>query len=282
MRQTTFLMIVALGQMIVVLTAGLDMSIGAVVSFSGIVAALVLKAMVVLMPDSFAFAITIGILAGLCAGMAIGAINGAGVALLGVSPFMMTLGTTTSLVGVSLLLTNGAPLNGIPDGFMQLFGFGRWFGLAPPVVVTAILLMLVYLLLNRTTIGRYFYAVGSNLRAAQLSGINTRLQLVLAYVASGFLAAIVGLLFIARTGTADAVGGQSLTLQSIAACVIGGVSLFGGIGKVRDVILGAFFMTILTNGMNLIRVESYVQSIVLGFVLILSLVADQFRIKLLK
>jgi ribose transport system permease protein len=120
------------------------------------------------------------------------------------------------------------------------------------------------------------------MRAAQLSGINTRRQLLLAYVISGFFAAVAGILVIARTGSAEALNGQSYTLQAIAACVIGGVSLFGGIGKVRDVILGAFFITILTNGMNLIRVESYVQSIVLGIVLILSLVADQFRMKLLK
>ena len=281
-RQTTFLIIVALGQMVVVLTAGLDMSVGAVVGFSGIVATLVLHAVLGAAPDAMLVAGVAAVIAGLMAGAFIGAINGLGVSVLGVSPFMMTLGTTTSLVGVSLLLTNGMPLTGVPEDFMRVLGFGRILGLAPPVFITIILLVGVYLLLNRTTVGRYFYAIGSNMRAAQLSGINAGRQLLLAYVISGLFAAVAGILFIARTGSAEALNGQSYTLQAIAACVIGGVSLFGGIGKVRDVILGAFFITILTNGMNLIRVESYVQSIVLGVVLILSLVADQFRMKLLK
>ncbi len=281
-RQTTFLLIVALGQMIVILTKGLDMSMGAVVGFSGVVGALAMKAVLGVAPDALLLGGIVAVLAGISAGALAGAFNGIGVSYLNVPPFMMTLGTWTSLVGVSLLLTKGMPLTGVPDEFMRALGYGRIFGLAPPVLVTIILVVLVYALLNRTTIGRYFYAIGSNLRAAKLSGINASGQMFFAYVLSGTFAGVAGVLFIARTGSAEALNGSAYTLQAIAACVIGGVSLFGGIGKVRDVLLGAFFITILTNGMNLIRVESYIQSIVLGLVLILSLVADQFRMKLLK
>lgn len=280
-RQSTFLIILAMGQMIVILTAGLDLSAGSTVGFSGVVSALVLLAVLRAAPDAIVLASTCAVLAGLAAGLLVGAVNGFGVAVLGVSPFMMTLGTSTSLVGIALSLTQGLPVTGVPDDFMRVFGYGRFLGLAPPMIATIVLFVVVWILLNRTTIGRYFYAVGSNMRSAQLSGIATKRQLFIAYLIGSLLAAIVGILFVARSGSAEALNGQPFTLQAVAACVIGGISLFGGVGKVRDVVLGAIFITLLTNGMNLIRVESYVQQIVLGVVLILSLVADQIRIKLL-
>lgn len=280
-RQSTFLIIIAMGQAVVLLTAGLDLSVGAVVGFAGVVTALVLKALVVAYPDAVGLAITLSIMSGLLAGLAVGLVNGLGVAYLNVPPFMMTLGTMTSLVGIALSTTTGLPVTQIPDDLMRIFGYGRILGLAPAVLVTIVLFVLMWLLLNRTTIGRYFYAVGSNIRAAQLSGINTRHQLILAYLLSSLLAAVTGILFLARTGSAEALNGQPYALQSVAACVIAGVSLFGGSGKVRDVLLGALFITILTNGMNLIRVESYVQQIILGAILILALVADQIRTRMI-
>ncbi|WP_223552488.1 ABC transporter permease [Pseudomonas sp. BF-R-01] len=279
MRVSTFLIIVAMGQMLVILTAGLDLSVGSIIGFVGVVTASLMLHLLDSYPDSIGMAMGLSVAGGLLAGVLVGAVNGIGVSLLKVSPFMMTLGTMTSLVGISLSLTSGLPVTGIPDEFMQLFGYGRVLGMTPPVLITLVLFVVIWLLLNRTTSGRYFYAVGANLRAAQLSGISTRWQLFLAYSLAGLLAAVVGVLFLARTGSAEALNGQPFGLQAIAACVIGGVSLFGGIGKVRDVLLGALFITILTNGMDLIRVESYVQQIVLGAVLILSLVADQLRLR---
>ena len=280
-RQSTFLIIIAMGQAVVLLTAGLDLSVGAVVGFAGVVTGLLIKALVGVYPDAIGLAIVLSIVGGLLAGMAVGLVNGLGVAYLNVPPFMMTLGTMTSLVGIALSMTSGLPVTQIPDDLMRIFGYGRILGLAPAVLVTIVLFVLMWVLLNRTTIGRYFYAVGSNIRAAQLSGINTRRQLILAYLLSSLLAAVTGILFLARTGSAEALNGQPYGLQSVAACVIAGVSLFGGNGKVRDVLLGAIFITILTNGMNLIRVESYVQQIILGAILILALVADQLRTKMI-
>jgi len=278
-RQSTFLIIVAMGQMIVIVTAGLDLSAGSIIGFSGVVAALALNQVLGTSPEAIWLSIAAAVGAGLCAGLLVGAINGFGVSVLGVPPFMMTLGTMTSLIGVTLSLTNGLPVTGVPDEFMRLLGYGRVLGMTPPILITIGLFVLVFVLLNRTTTGRYFYAVGSNARAAQLSGISTRKHVFLAYLFAGLLAAVAGVLFVARTGSAEAMNGQPYTLQAIAACVIGGVSLFGGMGRVRDVLLGALFITILTNGMNLVRVESYVQQIVLGAVLIVSLVADQLRLK---
>lgn len=279
-RHSTFLIIIAMGQMIVIITAGLDLSVGAVVGFAGVVTGLTLQYTLGLSPDDFFIAASLAVAAGIAASAVVGAVNGFGVSILGVPPFMMTLGTATSLVGVSLSFTSGLPITNIPDDFMRALGYGRVFGIAPAIFITGILFIAVWLLLNRTTIGRYFYSVGSNIRASQLSGIRTKLQLFLAYIFSSALAGITGILFVARTGSGEALNGQAYTLQAVAACVIGGVSLFGGSGKVRDVLLGAVFITILTNGMNLTRVESYVQQIVLGAVLILALVADQIRTRL--
>ncbi|OYU37837.1 MAG: ABC transporter permease [Pseudorhodobacter sp. PARRP1] len=280
-RQSTFLIMIAMGQMIVLLTAGLDLSVGAVVGFAGVVSALVLKAMVAAFPDAMVLAAIVAMGSGVLAGMVVGLINGIGVALLNVPPFMMTLGTMTSLVGVSLSMTKGLPVTQIPDAFQDMLGYGRMFGMAPAMVFTIVLFIAMWLLLNRTTVGRYFYAVGSNIRAAQLSGINTKRQLMLAYLICSAICGMVGVLFLARTGSAEALNGSNYGLQAVAACVIAGVSLFGGAGKVRDVVLGAVFIVILTNGMNLIRVESYVQQIVLGAILILALVADQLRTRLI-
>ncbi len=280
-RHSTFLIIIAMGQMVVLLTAGLDLSVGAIVGFAGVVTGLVLQSILGANPEAFAMAVPVAVLCGVLAGMLVGSVNGFGVAILGVPPFMMTLGTMTSLVGISLSFTSGLPITGIPDRYMELLGYGRILGILPAIWITGILFVLVWLLLNQTTVGRYFYSVGSNIRASQLSGINTVKQLMLAYIFSGAMAGLTGVLFVARTGSAEALNGSNYSLQSVAACVIGGVSLFGGSGKVRDVLLGAIFITLLTNGMNLTRVESYVQQIVLGLVLILALVADQIRTKML-
>ncbi|RVD33918.1 ABC transporter permease, partial [Mesorhizobium sp. M4A.F.Ca.ET.020.02.1.1] len=207
-RQSTFLIIIAMGQAVVLLTAGLDLSVGSVVGFAGVVTALILKSVLGSSPDALLMAMTLAISGGLLASVVIGLINGLGVAMLNVPPFMMTLGTTTSLVGVSLSMTSGLPVTQIPDDFQRILGYGRILGLAPAVLFTGLIFVAMWVLLNRTTIGRYFYSVGSNIRASQLSGINTRRQLILAYVICSVLAAITGILFLARTGSAEALNGQ--------------------------------------------------------------------------
>ena len=143
------------------------------------------------------------------------------------------------------------------------------------------LIVLLYLLVNWTRLGRYFYAVGGNIKAARLSGINTRLTLFTAYVLCGGMASISGLLLTARLETGEANIGASMPLESIAACVIAGVSLRGGVGRVENVVLGALFIGLIQNGMNLARIESYLQTVVIGVLLILAVVADQLRLRYL-
>jgi ribose/xylose/arabinose/galactoside ABC-type transport system permease subunit len=278
-RQSTYLIMVSMGQMFALLTGGFDLSVGTILAVTSVVGALAMSAAYAALPDAVALAIALGLLAGFAAGVAIGVMNGIGVALFNVSPFMMTLGMASIGFGIALYLTGGVPVYGMPQEFGDTFGFGSWLGVPAPVWVTAALIVLLYLLVNWTRLGRYFYAVGGNIKAARLSGISTRLTLFTAYVLCGGLAAISGLLLTARLETGEANIGASMPLESIAACVIAGVSLRGGVGRIENVVLGALFIGLIQNGMNLARIESYLQTVVIGALLILAVIADQFRLR---
>src|SRR5215472_10829932 len=276
-RQTTYLAIVAMGQMLALLTGGFDLSVGKIVAITSVITALTMAPLKAAHPDAIALTLTLGILAGIGAGTLVGIVNGIGVAIFNVSPFMMTLGTATISFGVALTLTSGVPVYGMPDEFGTIFSFARIFDIPSPVYVTAGLFLLMYILLNWTRMGRYLYAVGGNLKASRLSGISTRFYLFIAYVLCGGLAAVAGTLVTARLETGEANIGASMPLDSIAACVIGGVSLRGGTGRLGNVVLGAIFIGLIQNGMNLARIESYLQIVVIGVLLIFAVVADQIR-----
>jgi ribose transport system permease protein len=275
-QQTTYLAIVAMGQMLALLTGGFDLSVGKIVAVTSVIAAMTMAA---LAGGHAATAVTLalGIIAGLAAGTMVGVVNGVGVAVFNVSPFMMTLGTATIGFGIALTLTSGVPVYGIPDAFGDIFSFGRIFDIPSPVYVTAGLFVVMYILLSWTPMGRYFYAVGGNLKASRLSGISTRYYLFMAYVLCGLLASIAGILLTARLETGEANIGSSLPLDSIAACVIGGVSLRGGTGRLGNVVLGAIFIGLIQNGMDLAQIQSYLQEVVIGILLILAVIADQLR-----
>ncbi|MCP4330879.1 MAG: ABC transporter permease [Alphaproteobacteria bacterium] len=277
LRQATYLTIVAMGQMLALLTGGFDLSVGTILAITSVVSATVMSAVFVASPDSVVLAVFLGILAGFATGTAIGVVNGIGVSVFNVSPFMMTLGMASVGFGIALYMTGGVPVYGMPDAFGTMFGFGQFLGLPVPIYVTAALIVAMGGLLYWTRLGRYFYAVGGNIKASALSGINTRQTLFLAYTMCGGLAAISGLLLTARLETGEANIGASMPLESIAACVIGGVSLRGGIGRVENVVLGAVFIGLIQNGMNLARIESYLQTVVIGVLLIVAVVADQLR-----
>jgi len=279
LRQSTYLTMVALGQMLALLTGGFDLSVGTMLALTSVVSATVMAGVYAAAPDMVLLAIIAGILAGLAAGLAIGVVNGIGVSLLNVSPFMMTLGMASVGFGAALYMTGGVPVYGMPDAFGTIFGFGKYLGVPTPVYVTVALIVAMYVLLNWTRLGRYFYAVGGNIKASALSGINTKLVLFMAYILCAAIASISGLLLTARLETGEANIGASMPLESIAACVIGGVSLRGGTGRVGNVVLGAIFIGLVQNGMNLARIESYLQTVVIGMLLILAVVADQVRLR---
>ena len=278
-RQSVYLTIVSLGQMLALLTGGFDLSVGTILALTSVVGAMAMAATYGAAPDAVMLAIAVGSLAGIAAGTAIGVCNGFGVSVFGVSPFIMTLGMSSVGFGIALYLTSGMPVYGMPVEFGNIFGFGTLLGIPVPIWVAAVLVVVTYIVVNWTPLGRHFYAVGGNPKAAQLSGINTRKTLFITYVLVGLLASIGGMLLTARLDTGEANIGASMPLESIAACVIAGVSLRGGLGRVENVVLGALFIGLVQNGMNLARIESYLQTVVLGLLLILAVIADRVRLR---
>ncbi len=278
-RQSVYLTIVSLGQMLALLTGGFDLSVGTIVALTSVVGATAIVMMHAAMPDAVWLAIFLGSLVGIAAGTVIGAINGIGVAVFNVSPFMITLGMASVGFGVALYLTGGVPVYGMPPEFSDVFGFGGIGGIPVPVIVAAIIAAVLAVFIYWTPAGRHFYAVGGNIKAAALSGIGVRKTLFMTYTLCGLLSAIAGMLLTARLETGEANIGASMPLGSIAACVIAGVSLRGGVGRLENVILGALFIGLVQNGMNLARIESYLQTVVLGALLILAVVADQLRLR---
>lgn len=280
LRTASFLAIVAAGQMLVLVVGGFDLSVGAVVALASAVTAKIMAALFIAMPDAPGLAILCGVVAGIGCGLAIGLANGLIVAFLRISPFMVTLGTLSIASGVALLLTNGIPIYGMPDPFVKDFGRALWLGLPTTLYVALALVLAVWALQNFTILGRHLHAIGGNLHAAQVSGVATRTSLVIAYTLCGMLAATTGVLLTARVGSGQAtLGGNIMMLQSIAAAVIAGVSLRGGIGRVELVALGALFLSIITNAMNLIRVDSKIQTIILGIIIVLAVAMDELTRK---
>lgn len=281
-RQATFLVLVAMGQMVALLTAGLDLSVGSIFAITSVVTAMVMVEYLGAYPDAAWMAIFVGSMAGLAAGTLIGVGNGIGIALFHVPPFIMTLAMSSIMFGVALKLTSGVPIYGMPEQFSQVFGYGLVGGIAVPTFFAIGFAILMYVLLSWTRMGRYIYALGGNPKAALLSGINTRLYLFLAYVVCGGITAVAAVLMTARLESGEANLGQAFPLQSIAACVIGGVSLFGGVGGVLNVVLGAIFIILVQNGMYLMRIESYTQLIVIGVLLVMAVIADYYRQKIIR
>jgi ribose transport system permease protein len=280
-RQSVYLVLVSLGQMIVLLTGGFDLAVGTTIALTSVISAMIMISVMAAIPDSIGLIIAAGCLGAIAVALFIGLINGTGVAVFGVSPFIMTLGVQSVGAGVALFLTGGVPVTGFPHAFGDTFGFARIFGVPVTVAIAIIAIAVVAIFLYGTRFGRHLYAVGGNVKAAKLSGINTTMTLLIAYAASALLASIDGLLLTARVESGEANLGGTIALQSIAACVIGGVSLRGGIGRVEGVVLGAFFIVLIQNGMDLMQIGSYMQMVLLGVLLILAVIVDQIRYRLL-
>lgn len=277
LRQSVYLILVSLGQMLALVTGGFDLSVGTVMALTSVVSAMVMQMLGTSMPDATWTIVIVGCVCGLLAGLTVGLVNGIGVAIIGVSPFIVTLGVQSIGFGLALYLTGGVPVSGLPGAFSDLFGFGTLLGVPIPILVTAVCVAGIGILMSRLPTGTHLLAVGGNAKAAALSGINTRRVLLMAYLLCAGLAAVAGLLLTARVETGEANLGGTVALESIAACVIAGVSLRGGIGRVPNVVMGAIFIGLVQNGMNLASVGSYLQMVVLGSLLIVAVVADQIR-----
>lgn len=277
LSQTSYLAIFATAQMVVILTRGFDLSLGMCVSSVSVLTALIMTGMVKTDPAMLNIAVGLAILAGLGFGAVVGAVNGFAIAILRVNPFIATLGTLNICYGIASTISGGRPVFGVPREFSVMVYSGELLGIPIPIVLSAIIMVIIHLILHRTVIGRSFYILGSNPRAAMIAGLPSRRYLIYAYMICGLLAAIGAMLLTARTGSGEPNLGGNLTLESIAAAVIGGVSLRGGIGGVPAALLGAIFVTVLSNGMNLTRVDGYIQMIVLGCVIIAAIFVDRIR-----
>ena len=279
-RQSTYLVLAAMAQMVVLLTRGLDLSIGTMFAMSSVTTSMTMVALSA-SGMSPGLAITMGCLAGIATCMIIGVFNGSIIAIFDVPPFVMTLATSSIVAGLAFYTTGGTPVYGMPGGFSDIFGYGKVFGISVPVCITVVFIIGMYFLINWTRLGRYFYAIGGNPKAAELSGINTKRVIFITYVLAGFITGVAALLLTARLESGESNIGVEYPLMSIAACAIGGVSIFGGIGKLSGVVLGAIFIILVQNGMNLLQLNSYLQMVVIGILLILAVVADNYRLKLL-
>jgi ribose transport system permease protein len=274
-RQATYLSVVTAAQMLTILCAGFDLSVGSSVALTSIVSAMVMVAI----PSPVA-----GILAGIAAGILtatlIGLTNGVTIAVFRVSPFIVTLGMMSVAHGLALLLSGGVPIFSLPDGLNQILGVGKIGGFPVPLLVAVLVVVVIHILLNRSRIGRYFYALGGNREAARLSGIAVRKYTCLAYVLCGTLTGISGIMLTARVASGEPNLGAELPLESIAAAVIGGVSLRGGEGSVVGAIFGAVLIVLIRNGMDLMNISSYLQMCVMGGLLIFAVVMDQLRLSI--
>ncbi|MEO8906462.1 MAG: ABC transporter permease [Microbacteriaceae bacterium] len=274
LQNAAILAVLAVGMTFVIITAGIDLSIGSVLVFSGVVSAIVMRAMG---GQGWGTAI-VGILVAIVSGSAWGWINGVLVAKAKIPSLIVTLGTFGAALGFAQILTGGVDISSVPLVLTQSIGYGNVFGSLPVIVVIAAVFVVIgAIMLNFTKFGLYTRAVGSSEEASRRVGVKVDRHLIYVYTLTGGLAGVAGILSLSQFAT-TAIAGQSLTnLNVIAAVVIGGTSLFGGIGTIVGSIVGLFIPAVLQNGFVITGVQPYWQQVAVGAVLIAAVYADQLR-----
>ena len=263
--------IIAVGMTCVILTGGVDLSVGSLLGFAAMCGAYVVRAM----GGDFALSWLVALLIACVIGTVAGYVQGKATTLLHVPPFIATLGGMTVWRGLTLVLNDGAPISGFNEAY-RWWGRGDVLGIPVPVLVFILVAVTGIVVLRYTRYGRQIYAVGGNLEAARLSGLNVKFVLVSVYVITGFLSGLAGFLLSARLGSAEAVAGLTYELRVIASVVIGGTSLFGGVGSVAGTIIGALLLGVLINGLVMINVSAYYQQIIIGVIIILAVAFDTY------
>src|SRR5215211_3387885 len=269
--------ILAVGMTFVILTGGIDLSVGSVVAFAGLVGAAVAKGSNwrdVGNPDAGGTAVLLAVLAAVGVGAGAGLIQGFAIAKLRVPAFVVTLGGLAAWRGATQVLSQGTPINNFSDDY-RYWGSGFVGPVPVPVLIFAFFVLVGYLVLRFTTYGRSIYAVGGNPEAARLSGLNTTGLIMSVYVITGFLAGLCGFLLTSRLGAAEVVAAQGYELIVIAAVVIGGTSLFGGEGSILGTLVGTLLIGVLNSGLQINNVNPYYQPIIIGLIVVLSVYLDQ-------
>jgi len=280
LRQVSISGLIAIGMTFVILTAGIDLSVGSLVALCGLVAAYVAKGG---LESRFAVGqaaesgnpVILAFLAAIAVGVAAGAVQGLAITRLRVPPFVVTLGGLTAWRGAALLLSGGGPISGFTSEYTW-WGQGRIEGVPVPVIIFLAAAVLAHIVLRHSRFGLHVYAVGGNTAAANLNGVNTRRVILLVYVITGFTCGLASFLLSARLNSAEAVAGMGLELDVIAAVVIGGTSLFGGVGGVVGTVVGALLIGVLRNGLVLLNISPFIQQIVIGLILVAAVAFDQY------
>jgi len=261
LRQSTINGIIAIGMTYVILTAGIDLSVGAILALSTVITADMLQK---------GMPVPAAILVGLGVGAVLGLISGSIITKIGVPPFVATLGMMVTARGLALVYTEGRPITGLPEGF-RFLGTGSIGPIPMPIIIAAIAFIIGNILLKRMKIGEYIYAIGNNPVAARYAGINVDRYITFVYVFSGLLSALAGMILIARLNSAQPTAGVAFEFDAIAAVVVGGTSFAGGEGSLWGTLLGVLVIAVLANGLNLLNVPSFYQPVVTGVVIALAL-----------
>ena len=276
--------LLSMGQLLVILTGGIDLSVGSTLGFSAVIAGFLLRGVpldvfgVTLYPNVFVSVLIAVLLGGL-----IGVINGVLVARFKVAPFVATLGMLYVVRGVALLMTNGRTINdisgdeGLGNTGIEWLGFNRVLGIPVGVLIMAVVALIIALVLARTTFGRWLYATGGNARAAELSGVPVKKVTVWVYVIAGLCSAIAGVILASTLTSASPTAGNTYELTAIAGVVIGGAALSGGRGTVRGTLLGAFVIGFLSDGLVLVGVSAYWQTVFVGAVIVIAVMLNSLE-----
>lgn len=277
LQQSVYLALTALAQMLVLISGGFDLSVGANIALTSIVSASAMVAFEGAYPSLGLAAVLVGTAATVGVGLFVGFCNALGVALLRVNPFVVTLATASIFQGLTLIVSQGLQVPDLPDAFVLGIGSSSILGLPVSVALTIPIAIAAYVLTGWTRYGRYLYAVGSNPRAANVAGVSIQRTLIATYVLAALISSFAGFLLTARVSSGEPLLGAEFPLRSITAAVIGGCSLRGGQGTVIGTILGVAFVTIIANGMDLLRFGSNYQMIFIGFVLVGAVLLDGYR-----
>lgn len=267
LRQISINALIAFGMTFVILTAGIDLSVGSILALgSALTAGLLTSGM-----DPI-----LAVLLGLLIGLALGAINGLIITKGKVAPFIATLATMTVYRGITLVYTDGRPITGLSDSFtFEMIGKGYVFGIPFPVIIMLITFAILYFILKKTIFGRQVYAIGGNEEASILSGIKADRVKIWVYSLTGMLSVLAGIILTSRLNSAQPTAGSSFELDAIAAVVIGGTSLMGGRGKIVGTLIGVLIIGVIDNGLNLLNVSSFYQQIVKGGIILLAVLLDR-------
>ncbi|MBX3567105.1 MAG: ABC transporter permease [Rhizobiaceae bacterium] len=267
MRQVSIIGIIAIGMTCVILTGGIDLSVGSVVALTGTI-------MAGLMVGGLDPALAL--LAGLGVGVGFGVLNGALVAFGGMPPIIVTLATMGMARGFALMYSGGYPISGLP-GWMSWFGSGRIVGIPVPVLIMLAVYLLAWVVLERTSFGRHVYAIGGNERATRLSGVKVDRVKLFVYAISGLTTAVAAVVMTSRLMSGQPSAGVGFELDAIAAVVLGGTSIMGGRGSIIGTLIGVILLGILNNGLNLMGVDPYVQGVIKGAIILLAIYIGRSR-----